>query len=271
VDAAVTGIEMQNNPSRVAANRTGGAEEAATKIEIRGNQLVPATGAGVLGVEVDQVEDEQLGGRAENAQLRAEIEKLKQQTSAEITQLRAENLQLKQAQPGAVVELGVAAAEAAVEVSAEAATTPEETCPRGWSLDSHEGRTYYHNDHTGETTYDTPTLPAPPAGWRVQLAENAVRYTNAETEEMQWHHPLDAAPTHSRGWSERTEANGCTYYQNEHSGVSTYDKPTLPAPPKGWSVHAHGDEGHHYFQHDSSGGGTQWHHPHDDDPSIVQP
>jgi hypothetical protein len=44
----------------------------------------------------------------------------------------------------------------------------------------------------------------------------------------------------------------------------------LPAPPEGCSVHAHGDEGQHYFQHDASGGGTQWHHPHDDDPSSVQ-
>ena len=70
-------------------------------------------------MEVDQVEDEQLGG-AENAQLRAEIEKLKQDHEREsaqlkqdhereITQLRAEIEQLNQAQPGAVVELGVAA------------------------------------------------------------------------------------------------------------------------------------------------------------------
>ena len=43
-NAAVTGIEMQNNPSH-AANRTGGgAAEAATKIEIRGKTRIPATG-----------------------------------------------------------------------------------------------------------------------------------------------------------------------------------------------------------------------------------
>jgi hypothetical protein len=78
---------------------------------MRSNPLVPATGAGALGVEVDQVEDEQLGGaensqlRAKNTQQRAEITQLR----AEITQLRAKIEQLKQAQPGAVVELGVAA------------------------------------------------------------------------------------------------------------------------------------------------------------------
>ena len=107
-DAAVTGIEMQNNPSH-AANRTGGAGEAATKIEIRGNPLVPATGAGALSGEVDHVEGGQLWGAAENAQLRAENEKLKQDHEREIAQLRAEIEQLNQAQPGAVVELGVAA------------------------------------------------------------------------------------------------------------------------------------------------------------------
>ena len=100
-DAAVTGIEMQNNPFHTAANRTGGAAEAATKIDILratgASALVPATGASALGVGVDQLDDEQLGV-AEFAQLRAEN-----------AQLRVEIEQLKQAQPGAVVELGVAA------------------------------------------------------------------------------------------------------------------------------------------------------------------
>ena len=169
--------------------------------------------------------------------------------------------------PGAVVELGVAAEAAVQHLTGE---TPGEHCPRGWStaVSQRTGSTYYNNDHTEESTYDKPTLPAPPAGWRVQLEDDTVRYTNAETEEMQWHHPLDTAPTHPRGWSERTEANGHTFYQNEHTGVSTYDKPTLPAPPEGWSVHAHEDEdGVHYFQHDAGGCETQWHHPFDEDPN----
>jgi len=95
-NAGVTGIEMQNNPYHTAANRTGGAAEAATKVEIRGNPLVPATGAGTLRAEVNDVEGEQLGG-AEIAQLRAEN-----------AQLRTEIEQLKQAQPGEVVDLGIA-------------------------------------------------------------------------------------------------------------------------------------------------------------------
>jgi hypothetical protein len=110
--------------------------------------------------------------------------------------LRAEIEHLKQVQPGAVVEVGVAA-EAAVQHPAVEA--PGEQCPRGWSSVSHDTGKYFNNDYTGETTYE---------------------------------------------------------------------KPMFPAPPEGWSVHAHGDGGAHYFQHDASGGGTQWHHPHDD-PSIL--
>ena len=116
---------------------------------------------------------------------------------AENTQLRAEIEHLKQVQPGAVMEVGVAADAA---VQHPAVETPGEQCPRGWSSVSHHTGKYFNNDYTGETTYE---------------------------------------------------------------------KPMFPAPPEGWSVHAHGDEGHHYFQHDASGGGTQWHHPHDDDPSSV--
>jgi hypothetical protein len=53
----------------------------------------------------DHVEDEQLGG-AEIAQLRAEVENMKQDHEREITKLRAENEQLKQAQPGGAMSPG---------------------------------------------------------------------------------------------------------------------------------------------------------------------
>jgi len=111
----VTGIEMQNNPSH-ADNHTSGAAEAATKIEIRGSPLGSATtGVGAPSADTDHVEGEQVEEGVETAQLRAEIEKLKQDHAdhertlvAEIAQLRGENEHLKQAQPGAVVSLGVA-------------------------------------------------------------------------------------------------------------------------------------------------------------------
>ena len=70
--------------------------------------------------DTDHVEGEQVEEGVKTAQLRAEIEKLKQDHAdhertlvAEIAQLRGEVEQLKQAQPGSVMSLGVAA-EAAV-------------------------------------------------------------------------------------------------------------------------------------------------------------
>ena len=76
---------------------------------------------------------------------------------------------------------------------------------------------------------------------------------------------MDGASTNTRETLTQTPTRN-----NDHTGETTFTKPMLPAPPEGCSVHAHGDEGQHYFQHDASGGGTQWHHPHDDDPSSVQ-
>ena len=65
--------------------------------------------------DTDHVEGEQVEEGVKTAQLRAEIEKLKQDHAdhertlvAEIAQLRGENEHLMQAQPGAVVSLGVA-------------------------------------------------------------------------------------------------------------------------------------------------------------------
>ena len=78
----------------------------------------------------------------------------------------------------------------------------------------------------------------------------------------------DAGEQCPRGWSLVSHVTGA-YFNNDYTGETTYDKPMFPAPPEGWSVHAHGDAGEHYFQHDAEGGGTQWHHPFDDVPPLV--
>ena len=79
------------------------------------------------------------------------------------------------------------------------------------------------------------------------------------------------AVVHPRGWSEHDDGDGNIYYNNDHTGKTTFTKPTLPAAPEGWSVHAHGDDGQYYFENDAGDGESQWHHPHDDDPRILQP
>ena len=75
---------------------------------------------------------------------------------------------------------------------------------------------------------------------------------------------VDPAVVHPRGWSEHSH-EGDTYYNNDHTGETTFTKPTLPAAPEGWSVHAHGDDGEYYFENDADGE-LQWHHPHDPNP-----
>ena len=67
------------------------------------------------------------------------------------------------------------------------------------------------------------------------------------------------------GWSAHDHPDG-RYYSNDHTRETTYDKPVLPAPPEGWSVHKSrsGKHGTHFWQHDAGDGETQWHHPFDD-------
>jgi hypothetical protein len=65
-----------------------------------------------------------------------------------------------------------------------------------------------------------------------------------------------------RGWSETlSESNGAPYYTNAHTGEMVWEKPTLPAPPAGWTVHPHDDGGQ--FYHNASTSVTTWDHPDD--------
>ena len=159
--------------------------------------------------------------------------------------------------------------------------------PRGWREHQHpsgDGRVYYSNEHTRETTNAKPSLPAPPSGWKVHAHEERGHYFhNTSTNATQWHHPHDEAPeAHStpnsastttntvaplpRGWREHQHpsGDGRVYYSNKHTRETTNTKPTLPAPPTGWKVCAHEERGHYF--HNTSTNATQWHHPHDEAP-----
>ena len=126
-----------------------------------------------------------------------------------------------------------------------------------------------------------------PEGWTIVFSEehNTNFYRNNETGEEMWSRPEEAVidgemveeeqqkkkrRKKTRGWSTISQgAESAPYFVNDHTGETTWDAPTLPAAPKGWSVHAHGDEGQHFFQDDAGGGATQWHHPHDDAPHGI--
>ena len=170
------------------------------------------------------------------------------------------------------------------------------THPRGW-IETHsrsQNMPYYTNEHTGETVWTKPTLPAPPAGWTVHAhGENGEYYHNESTRATLWEHPHDeegaaagvgdsaqqlrvvaaasgegnnapsqvAAAAHPRGWTESFHpTHQRPLYMNDHTGEKVWEKPTLSAPPAGWTVHAHDQNGEYY--HNKATGETLWEHPH---------
>ena len=71
-----------------------------------------------------------------------------------------------------------------------------------------------------------------------------------------------APAVHPRGWTESFhETHNLPYYTNEHTGAMVWEKPALPAPPAGWTVHPHAENVLYY--HNESTGATLWEHPHD--------
>ena len=170
----------------------------------------------------------------------------------------------------------------------------EKVHPRGWTAkhSAEHSTAYFVNDHTQETTWDAPSLPAPPPGWKVlPHAEHGEYYIDIASKKTQFHHPhddapgpafSDADPSHvvkireapaakpPRGWSARTDpATGKAYFHNDHTTMMTWDAPALPAPPVGWEVHPHAEHDQYYINVVSKK--TQWHHPHDDAPGAAAP
>ena len=137
--------------------------------------------------------------------------------------------------------------------------------PRGWKAheDATSGRSFFQNEYAGTTSWKKPTLPAPPAGWTVHPhAERTQYYHNASTGATLWIHPNDVADDGAlpRGWKAHVDAtSGRSFFQNEYAGTTSWKRPTLPAPPAGWTVHPHAERTQYY--HNASTGVTLWTHP----------
>ena len=129
--------------------------------------------------------------------------------------------------------------------------------PPGWEMhvsqSSDPGKTYYFNPETGETVWERPTTEEKPLpeGWTKHVSEKsdpgAVYYMNEKTGETRWTHPSEneekkdddkgeesekseeddgALPP---GWTahvSETSDPGKTYYYNEETDETVWDKPT---------------------------------------------
>ena len=129
--------------------------------------------------------------------------------------------------------------------SAALGGTDSAALPAGWStaVSNSTGLTYFVNDYTNATTYDRPTEPALPdedgEDFDPMEAENeAVGADSSQAAELTEQDASSAAlgGTDSAalpaGWSTAvSNSTGLTYFVNDYTNATTYDRPTEPALP----------------------------------------
>jgi hypothetical protein len=104
--------------------------------------------------------------------------------------------------------------------------------PMGWSsyFDA-EGRIYYVNSSTGESTWLLPQASVLPDGWSAhQDPEGRTYYANAFTGESSW--TLPEVSLLPEGWTAHADAEGRTYYANASTGESSWSLPSTPSQTK---------------------------------------
>jgi len=145
-------------------------------------------------------------------------------------------------QPAAPV-LPAATPSAPAAASAAAKPVSEPALKPGWSEHKDpQGKTYYANIVTGESSWDRPSeppsapvppTPAIPAG--LGASKPAVAAVAATATALKPVAPLPTAaakptapPPLKAGWSEHTDPQGKTYYANVATGESSWDRPSDP-------------------------------------------
>jgi len=103
--------------------------------------------------------------------------------------------------------------------------------PIGWTSheDPNSGKTYYTNKTTGETTWDRPHLKTESAATDEGEPATAPREPQAEPEPAVDTEPESEASSDElpSGWSAHEDpSTGTTYYANQATGETTWDRPT---------------------------------------------
>lgn len=105
-----------------------------------------------------------------------------------------------------------------------------QTLSQGWAayVDG-EGRTYYANTNTGESSWTIPDAALLPEGWTAhEDSEGRTYYANVSTGESSWTRPSATSPTAATkpDWTAHQDSEGRTFYVNVATGESSWTCPT---------------------------------------------
>jgi hypothetical protein len=145
--------------------------------------------------------------------------------------------------------------------------------PANWQcLRTDDGREYFWNTETNETTFVNPALSSDlPDGWAAHVAgDGRVYYEHKGKGVTQWEHPAESKSRSSKtdeslpeGWRVATTPEGREYFWNVETDETTFERPSASGGPRklpeGWVAHTAGD-GRKYYENASTGQ-TQWEFP----------
>jgi hypothetical protein len=87
-----------------------------------------------------------------------------------------------------------------------------------------DGRIYYYNGATGESSWDPPEKynPPPPEG---TLPSPVANEEPSEDDNLSPREPVEDQPTTTSQWAAYQDESGITYYYNNETGETQWDKP----------------------------------------------
>ena len=135
-------------------------------------------------------------------------------------------------------------------LQAAVAAPADAKLPPGWKAHTHEGRTYYANKASGETSWTLPSasiaetappaMAALPSGWAEHVHEGRAYYVNTANGETVWERPTGAAVVAT-----------VTAAAPAPTGTASASGTAVSLPP-GWKAHSHVESDRTYYHHAES-------------------